>query len=183
MDREDIHERLALGTRWDGCWALGKSEGGSSDEGVGAAGPTFLLAALVDPEVGDPLCAGENWTGSVPRHLVPLPVPEKIVPECSGSLLWPECETEMGEDSGSSLLNVGFIDEQGGNPVTCSQTGKSILLLSARKVKVRLVVASDPVVGHLQLLAGLHVEPGELVRSSVDCSDVVVLVLLQPGRL
>ena len=59
MDREDIHERLAVGTRWDGCWALAESEGGSSykgssDEGVGAAGPTFLLSALVDPEVGHP---------------------------------------------------------------------------------------------------------------------------------
>ena len=26
------------------------------------------------------LCAGENWTGSVARHLVALPVAEKIVP-------------------------------------------------------------------------------------------------------
>ena len=29
-------------------------EGGSSYEGIGAARPTLLLAALVDPEVGNP---------------------------------------------------------------------------------------------------------------------------------
>ena len=66
-----------VGTSWDDCWAKGKGEssdvGGSdegisdegisdegssdegiSDEGIGAAGPTFLLPALVDPEVGHP---------------------------------------------------------------------------------------------------------------------------------
>jgi hypothetical protein len=31
---------------------------------------------------------------------------------------------------------------------------------------VRLVVAADPVVGHLQLLAGLHVQAGQLGCSS-----------------
>ena len=51
-----------VGTSWDDCWAKGKGESsdvgssdeGISDEGIGAAGPTFLLPALVDPEVGHP---------------------------------------------------------------------------------------------------------------------------------
>merc|ERR1712130_823179 len=144
---------------------------------------TFLLSALVNPEVGHPLCAGEHWTGSMSCHFVSLPVLEKIVPECCSSLLWPKCKSEMWEDSCSSLLNIGFIDEQGCYTVPCPQTGKSILFFPARKVKVWLVVASYAIVGHLQLLAGLHVEPGELMCSPVDRRNVLMLVLLKPGRL
>ena len=55
------------------------------------------------------------------KNLIGMDKEGNMLPECSGSLLWPECETQMGEDSCSSLLNVGFIDEQGGNPVACKK--------------------------------------------------------------
>ena len=52
-------------------------------------------------------------------NLIGLNKEGNLIPERGSSLLWPEGETQMGEDSGSSLLNVGFIDEQGGDPVAC----------------------------------------------------------------
>ena len=44
-------------------------------------------------------------------------------------------------------------------------------------------MAANAVVGDLQLLGGLHVEPRQLVGPSVDVANMLVLLLLQPGSL
>ena len=85
---------------------------------VCVAGPSALLAPLVDPKVGNPLGPRQHRAGRVPRQLVPLPVLVEVVPEGSGALLGPEGDAELGEDGGAALLHVARVDEQGGDTVT-----------------------------------------------------------------
>ena len=61
--------------------------------------------------------------------------------------------------------------------------GESICLLPPGEVKVRLVVASDAVVGDLELLRGLHVEASHLVSPGVHMTNILMLLLFQPGCL
>ncbi len=43
-------------------------------EGIRVTRARELLAALVDPKIGDPLCASQDGAGRMPRQIVPLAV-------------------------------------------------------------------------------------------------------------
>ena len=89
-----------------------------SHEGARAAWPGKLLTPLVKPEVADPFGAGQDWAGRVPRHVVPLAVLVEVVPERRRPLPGPEGDAEAGEDSGTALLHVRHVHQQGRDPVT-----------------------------------------------------------------
>jgi hypothetical protein len=109
-----------------------------------------LLAALVDPKIGDPLCAGQDGAGRMPRQIVPLAVGVQVVPEGGRALARPQRDAQLGEDGGAAQLHVRGVHEEGGDAIAGPEAGERVLLLPPRKVKVGLVVAADSVVGHLQ---------------------------------
>ena len=69
--------------------------------------------------------------------------------------------------------------------VTISETclTKACSLTCLCKVEMRLVVSSHAVVGDLQLLRGLHIEPRDVVHPLVDVVHLLRLLAPQPRRL
>jgi hypothetical protein len=137
-------------------------------KGVRVTWPRKLLPAFMNPKIGHPLGAGQHGAGGVPRHVVALAVGVQVVPERRRALPGPEGNPQTGKHRGAPQLHVRGIHEEGGDAIACAEAGEGVLFLAAGKVKVWLVVAADPVVGHLQLLAGLHIQAGQLGCSAID---------------
>ena len=60
----------------------------------------------MQPEVADPLGAGQDRAGGVSRHVVPLAVLVEVVPERRRPLLGPERDAEARKHGGAALLHV-----------------------------------------------------------------------------
>ena len=120
------------------------------------------VGGLSYPFVGDPLWAEDDWTSTVKHEHVWATAPFEIMPENGWSFLWPDGHSKPRKGRRTPFGHLGQIHHEGCQTITGwigriflflhTVDDKIGLLVNEHGILVTLIMPSDAVIGHLQVL-------------------------------